>query len=117
MALGLAVAGEVVDLRPFGEHVGEARTAAIVKTDEFEAVRLVLAAGTEIPPHRVPGQITLHCLEGRVELWREGESLHMRAGDWIYLAGSELHGLKGIEDASLLLTILLRPSGPRTGSG
>lgn len=110
MALRHAQPGEVVDLRPFGERISEARTAAIVKANGFEAVRLVLAAGSEIAPHRVPGEITLHCLEGRVELWREGEHIDMRTGDWLYLDGGELHALKGVEDASLLLTILLSPS-------
>lgn len=110
MALKHARPGEVVDLRPFGERIGEAGTAAIVKAHGFEAVRLVLAAGSEIAPHRVPGEITLHCLEGRIELWREGEGIDMRAGDWLYLDGGELHALKGVEDASLLLTILLSPS-------
>ncbi len=107
MALKHARAGEIVDLRPFSGSIGEARTAAIVKTNEFEAVRLVVAAGSQIPPHKVPGQITLHCLEGHVELGLEGERLELRAGDWVYLDGGAVHALKGIEDASLLLTILL----------
>ena len=66
MALPHAKPGESVDLNSLGEALKEARTQAIIKTDSFEAIRLVLQAGTEIPSHKVPGEITLHCLEGCV---------------------------------------------------
>lgn len=106
MALKHAKAGEVVDLRPLGERLGAAVTSAIVRTGSFEAVRLVVPAGTEIPPHKVGGEITLHCLEGYAQLGLSGGPIDLRAGDWVYLAGGEPHSLRGIEDASLLLTIL-----------
>lgn len=111
MALKHAKAGEVVDLRPLGSGLKGAKTAAIVKTERFEAVRLVVPAGTEIPPHEVAGNLTLHCLEGRVSLGLAGAAVELAAGDWVYLDGGETHSVKGIEDASLLLTILF--DGPR----
>jgi hypothetical protein len=33
--------------------------------------------------------------------------LELACGQWIYLDGGERHSIKGIEDSSLLLTILL----------
>jgi quercetin dioxygenase-like cupin family protein len=98
--------GEVVDLRPLGERLGAAKTSAIVRTGSFEAVRLVVPAGTEIPSHKVGGKITLHCIEGHAQLGLSGGPIDLRAGDWVYLKGGEPHSVKGIEDASLLLTIL-----------
>lgn len=106
MALQHAKPGEVVDLRPLGDKLKDVKTAAIVKSDGFEAVRLVVLAGTEIPPHKVPGAIMLHCIEGRVSLGLENSEVVLSAGEWIHLAGSEMHSVKGIEDSSLLLTIL-----------
>lgn len=106
MALNHAKPGEVVDLRPLGEELKSARTAAIVKSQFFEAVRLIVRAGKEIPPHQVPGNITLHCLEGRVVLGLATSTLELSAGEWVYLAGGEPHSVKGVEDSSLLLTIL-----------
>lgn len=105
MALSHAKAGEVVDLRPLGQRLAEARTSALVKTEQFEAVRLVLAAGRTIPQHSVDGQITLHCLEGHV-LLHAGREIALRVGDWIYLARSAPHALEAIEDSALLLTIM-----------
>jgi quercetin dioxygenase-like cupin family protein len=106
MALKHAEPGEVVDLRPLGDGLAAAKTRAIVRTGSFEAVRLVVPAGGEIPSHKVGGRITLHCIEGHAQLGLAGGVVDLRAGDWLYLEGGEPHSLKGIEDASLLLTIL-----------
>lgn len=106
MALQHAGPGEVVDLRPLGLKLKTTKTAAIVKSDHFEAVRLIVMAGNEIPPHKVAGDIMLHCLEGRVSLGLAESAIVLKAGEWIYLEGSEMHSLKGIEDSSVLLTIL-----------
>jgi quercetin dioxygenase-like cupin family protein len=106
MALKHADPGEVVDLRPLGDRFATARTSAIVRTGSFETVRLVVPAGTEVPPHKVGGEITLHCIEGHARLGLESGTVDLRAGDWVFLEGGEPHSLKGIEDTSLLLTIL-----------
>lgn len=106
MALKHAVPRQVVELRPIGSRLAAARTSAIVRTPSFEAVRLVVPAGTEIPSHKVSGQITLYCIEGHAQLGLTGEKIELRAGDWVFLEGDETHSVKGIEDASLLLTIL-----------
>lgn len=106
MALQRAKPGEVVDLNPFGSRIGGARTQALVKSDGFEAVRLVLPAGTQISPHAVEGEITLHCLEGAVEVKTE-EPSELGSGEWMFLPGGTPHSVHAIADSSLLLTIIL----------
>ncbi len=106
MALNHASPGEVVDLRPLGPQLVGARTHAIVRTTSFEAVRLVVPAGTEIPSHKVAGAITLYCIEGQAELGLSNGTVKMRAGDWVHLEGGAPHSVKGVEDTSMLLTIL-----------
>jgi quercetin dioxygenase-like cupin family protein len=106
MAMHHAKPGEIVSLRPLGSALTTTKTTALVKSDTFEAVRLVVLAGTEIPAHQVSGRITLHCLEGRVLLGLDDESVELAAGDWIFLDGGKRHSVKGVEDSSLLLTIL-----------
>lgn len=106
MAQHHAQAGEIVDLRPLGRNLLNMQTTAIVKTKAFEAIRLVIPAGREIPAHDVAGDITLHCLEGRVTLGLPDVGIELAAGDWIFLEGGARHQVKAIEDASLLLTIL-----------
>jgi quercetin dioxygenase-like cupin family protein len=106
MALNRVKAGDVVDLQPLGESLPKAKTTALVKTEAFEAIRLVVPGGRDIAPHEVPGPITLHCLEGHVLLELPESSVEFSAGQWVYLDGGVRHSLKGLEDSSLLLTIL-----------
>lgn len=106
MALRHAEPGEIVDLRPLGSKLTDAKTSAIIKSEHFEAIRLIVLSGVEIPPHEVAGDIMLHCLEGRVSLGLQRSSIELEAGDWVYLSGGEPYSMKGIENSSLLLTIL-----------
>ena len=48
----------------------------------------------------------LHCLEGRVRLGLTDSVLELVAHQWIYLEGGTIHSVTGIEESSLLLTIL-----------
>ena len=106
MALPRAQPGTIVDLRSLGEASASFSAVALVKTASFEAVRMIVPAGREIPAHRIPGHITLHCLEGRLLLRMPDTEVEMTAGDWIYLEGGVSHSLTGIENSALLLTIM-----------
>jgi quercetin dioxygenase-like cupin family protein len=107
MALRHIKPGEVADLTPLGDRLSDTKTSALAKSDTFEAIRLIVPAGKEIPTHDVPGEITLHCLEGRVLVPLDQEqTIELSAGQWIYLEGGKRHALRGVEDSSLLLTII-----------
>jgi len=107
MALHHAQHGEVVHLSDLEVGGKDAHTTALVKTLAFEAIHLIVHADAVIPPHHVAGQATLHCLRGRVSVLLGDTTAILRAGDWMYLDSGEEHGIEGIEDAALLLTILL----------
>ncbi len=112
MALHHAKPGEIVDLGPIGSGLREAKTAAIIKADHFETIRLIIHAGTQIPQHEVSGEITLHCLEGHVELGVHPAPIALKTNEWVYLEGGAPHSVKAILDSSVLLTIFLdRASG------
>lgn len=115
MALHHAKPGEVIDLQPLGPKLKETKSSAFIKSEHFEAIRLIVRAGTEIPAHEVSGNITLHCLEGRVEIGLDDSAIDLKADQWVYLEGGESHSVKGIEDSSLLLTILF--NGPALSDG
>lgn len=103
MALHHLEPGDKVQLSPVASPEG-VKTRALVKTDRFEAVQLVLHARDQISGHSVPGYATLQCLEGAVTL-RMSEEVRLETGDWVYLDRGDEHSLCAIEDSSLLLTI------------
>jgi quercetin dioxygenase-like cupin family protein len=107
MAIPHAKSGEVIDIRPLGENLAYSVTNTLVKTDRLEVIRLTVLAGKQIPSHQVAGEITVQCLEGRVAFTAGGATRELAAGHMLYLAGNEPHSLRGIEDASILMTILL----------
>lgn len=106
MAIPHLKSGELLRL-PKGASAPGAKTTTLVKTDGLEVLRLEVPAGKEIATHRAPGPITVHCLAGRVALVAQGRSQELDAGSFIFLGAAEPHSLKGIDDATLLVTIVL----------
>lgn len=105
LALKHAQPGEVVHLGiDGGDDV--IMTRAIVRTPAFEAIQLVVRAGTTIAAHQVSGHLTLQCLAGSVELETAAGSTELLAGDWLYLEPGARHSLRGVHDCKLLLTIM-----------
>ena len=107
MATHHAQPGEVVDVRPLGSALADSKTTTLFKTENVEAVRIVMPAGKEISEHEAPGEIIVQCLEGKVAFTALGKTTELDAGQLMYLASEEPHSVKCIEDASFLLTILL----------
>jgi quercetin dioxygenase-like cupin family protein len=114
MALQHAAPGEKVHLPPLASMAAETKTSALVKTDRFEAVHLLLRSGETIAPHAVEGYCTLQCLEGTVALETSSQSITLEAGDWIYLGRGERHALNATEDSTVLLTILFDGSASKS---
>lgn len=108
MAIPHAKPGEVIDIRPLGSSLAQAKTTTLVKTKTLEIIRLVIPSGKAIPEHKAHGEITMQCLEGRVSFTAGNTTRELQAGQLLYLADEESHSLDGIVDASVLVTILLR---------
>ena len=107
MSVPHANPGEVVDLRPLGAALATTPTRTLVKTEGVTVVRMVVPAGKEIPTHRAKGELVVQCLEGKIAFTACGRTHDLEAGQLLYLPTGEPHSLRGIEDGSLLLTIVL----------
>jgi quercetin dioxygenase-like cupin family protein len=107
MAIPHAQPGEIVNVRPLGAALASAQTKTLLRAEDVEVIRLIVPAGREIPEHKAKGEIVVHCLEGRVTFSAFGKTQALQAGELLYLPTGEPHTVKGVEDASLLLTILL----------
>jgi quercetin dioxygenase-like cupin family protein len=90
---------------PSVDRPRDVKTSALVKTDRFEALELVLRAGEEIASHAVPGYATVHCLQGLVAI-KAPDAIELSAGDWLYLDRGRSHSVAALEDSSVLVTIL-----------
>ena len=104
MALHHAIPGEVVDL---SIAVNQPGTRAIVKTDRFEAIHLILKKGETIPAHQVASQITLHCLASAVAVQVADGTLTLHADQWVFFDENTIHAIDAATDTLLLMTIML----------
>jgi len=107
MAIEHALPGQPVDVTAYGERLTLRSTFAVFKSRDLEVMRLVLAAGKTLPPHKVPGDITIHCIEGRLEIGTPERKTILEPGHLILLAGGEVHGVVALEASSALVTIAL----------
>lgn len=106
MAIPHASAGEVIDIRPLGSALSGATTTALIKTENIEVIRLIVPRGKEIHTHKTRGEVIVQCLEGRISFTTRGVTHELTGGRLLYLESEQDHSLLGIEDASLLVTIL-----------
>jgi quercetin dioxygenase-like cupin family protein len=107
MAIPHAKPGEVVDVRPLGSSLASAQTKTLVRAEQVEVIRLVVPAGKEIAEHKAKGEIVVHCLEGRVSFTAFGKTQNLEAGMFLYLPMGKPHAVQGVENSTLLLTILV----------
>ena len=107
MAIPHAKPGELVDVRPLGSMLVSSQTSTLIRAEQVEVIRLVVPASKEIPEHKAKVEIVVQCLEGKVTFTAFGKTQTLEAGKLLYLPTGEPHSVKGIENASLLLTILL----------
>jgi quercetin dioxygenase-like cupin family protein len=72
----------------------------------MQVFRFILLKDAEFAEHKVHGEITVQCLEGVVELGSGTGKQTLHAGELVYLKSAVPHALRGIEDASVLVTIV-----------
>lgn len=97
----------VIDVRPAGPAPPGALSSTLAKTATLEVRRLTLPKGREIPTHQARGEITVHCLEGRIAFTADGTTRELGAGQMLLLAAGAPHSLVGLEDSSVLVTKVL----------
>ncbi len=98
---------ETIEIRSAGAADTGSPSTLLARTTALEVRRLSLARGREIPTHRAPGEITVHCLDGRIAFTADGTTRELAAGQMILLAAGEPHSLVALEDAAVLVTKVL----------
>lgn len=110
MSMPHAASGELFEINPHpqGAEGNDSGSKTLVRAEHLEVFRMALPAGKATPMHRAAGAITIQCLAGQVELEAHGQQQLLRPGLMVYLADAEPHAVRALEDAVLLITVLLR---------
>ena len=107
MAQTHAASGDIIDARPLGAARAQHVTTALLKSAQMELVRLVLPSGKALRQHSVPGEITLQCIEGSIEITTPSVRQRLAPGQLIHLVAGQAHALLALADSTALLTICL----------
>ncbi|WP_046470225.1 cupin domain-containing protein [Allosalinactinospora lopnorensis] len=75
---------------------------------------IALTRGNSLSPHPNPGEATLIVVRGRVRLVAGEDEWEARSGDMLILP-QEDHSLEAVEDAAVLLNVVM--PGPGAGRG
>lgn len=108
MATHHASSGNVIDLRPLGTLLADTQSTTLLRDEQLKVMRLILPVGKKLPEHAVDGPITMHCLEGVIDVTTQGSCKTTRAGDLMYLAANVPHALQATEDGAILVSIVLQ---------
>lgn len=107
MALEHADPGQPWNVGPLGDALQDSQSSALFKSEQLEVIRLVMLSGKTLPRHKVPGAITIQCIEGVLVVETQGRQRRLLAGQLLYLPGDEMHAVTAEQDSSALLTIVL----------
>ena len=107
MSIAHAQSGEAIHVRPLGQALSTARTQALLRGKDVEVIRLIVPPDKEIQPHKARGEMVVRCLEGQVAITASAKTQNLHTGELLYLPAGESHSVKGVEHASLLLSIQL----------
>ena len=110
MSLPHATSGDVIDLKPLADRLPLALSTAIVRTAHLELIRSVLHRGRSVPEHKVDGELTIQCIEGKLTVHAHGLKIPLAAGELIFLSGGVPHAIAAEEDSSALLTLVRVPA-------
>jgi len=108
MAIPHAQAGHPIDIAPLGPRLSDQPTHALFKSAHLEVMRLVLKAGQALPAHKVAGDITIQCLEGRLTVQAGEHTADLQAQELVWLPAGQAHAVTAHEPSSALVTVALR---------
>jgi quercetin dioxygenase-like cupin family protein len=108
MSIPHAASGELIDIFAPADSSKGSGSMTLVRGDHIEVFRLILPAGKTLQKHAASGSITIQCLAGVVELEAHERTQTLLPGTLVYLDDAQPHAVSVLEDASLLITMLLR---------
>jgi quercetin dioxygenase-like cupin family protein len=109
------LAEKLATIPPDPESEARHRALTLIKTNTIRVVLVSMLEGAELQDHAAPGPITIHALEGAVEVGIDGDPQLLNAGELISLAPGVRHTVRGVREGSFLLTIGVMTRVPDPG--
>ncbi len=91
------------DLLPYQE--GKIANLTLMENKTSQLAVLAMSKGTELTPHKAPGEALLLILDGEGIIAYEGVENHVRAGDSFAFAKNGLHAVKAITNFKFALLL------------
>jgi quercetin dioxygenase-like cupin family protein len=68
-------------------------------------VLFAFEAGSELPPHRAPGHVVIHCLRGELEVDAADAQERLHEGEALLLDPDVPHSVRAVAESEMLLTL------------
>jgi quercetin dioxygenase-like cupin family protein len=111
VVLRLPEFARALDAEPHPATKGH-RQVSLAHRGPLRLVLFTLDAGGELPEHRAPGHVVIHCLEGQLDVGAAGRVERLGADDALLLDPDVPHTVKALADSRMLLTVCLGPKPP-----
>lgn len=94
------------------EAVDGHRQITIARHDSLTLIVFYFQEGSRIPEHVVDGAVTIHVLDGELEVETAEEVHHLEDDQLLILAAGVQHDMRALEDTRMLLTVHLDRAQP-----
>lgn len=112
-ALVLDIAAEAAEAVAAAADTAVGHTAkTLVKDGPLRIIIVGMRRGSTLRDHDAEGPVSIHVLQGQVQLAALGESRALNAGQAIAYAASVTHSVEALDDSALLLTIAFAKATP-----
>lgn len=85
------------------------RQAGLVHRGPLRLVLFAFEAGSELPEHRAPGYVVIHCLRGQIEVEAAGARERLNQGEALFLDPDVPHSVRAVLESDMLLTVCVSP--------
>ncbi len=109
------LAEAIAAIPPDPGTVARHRAETLIKTDTIRVVLVTMLEGGELQEHAAPGPITIHALEGAIDVDVDGTAHSLNAGELIALAPGVRHAVRCLKEGAFLLTIGVMTRVPDKG--
>ncbi|MEJ7655298.1 MAG: cupin domain-containing protein, partial [Chloroflexia bacterium] len=96
---------------------GERNARTLVHEPDFRIVLIALKKGGKLEEHRAPARISIHALDGRLQVRVPLEVVELPAGRLLALEADIPHEVEALEEGAFLLTIGWHGGRPARSQG